>query len=166
MKVIALLVAASMASTSAFMPAPIVHQSTQLNVATKGKVGPVKNAIASLTKDNFSATLTEIEPFLTKEAGMNIYIKSMKRITVKAAALGVDVPANFAKEAKCTEKRRAKQSAYCQVKTDEAAAAVAEAAEAAAAEAAAAVEAAAAEVAAAAEAAVAPAAEEEAPAAE
>lgn len=128
MKIAAILVAASVATTSAFVPAANAPQSTQLNVVTKGKIGPFKKAINSITAENFSSTLDEIEPFLTKEAGITIYSKSMRRIAVKAKALGVEVPETFAKDAKCTEKRRAKQDAYCQAKAEEAAAAAAEAA--------------------------------------
>lgn len=40
----------------------------------------------------------------------------MKRINVKASALGVSVPADYAKDAKCTKKRREKQDAYCKAK--------------------------------------------------
>merc|ERR1719296_284783 len=154
MKSSAVLVAlVSVASSSAFAPsAPAPRLSTRLHIAVKGKVGPVRKAIASLTKENFSATLAEIEPFLTQEAGAAIYGKSMRRIATQARGLGVEVPAEYAREAKCTEKRRAKQSAYCDAKTEEAAAAAAAEAEAAAA--------------AAAEAAAADAAEEAAPAEE
>lgn len=136
MKSSAVLVAlVSVASTSAFAPsAPAPRSSTRLHIAVKGKVGPVRKAIASLTKENFSATLAEIEPFLTQEAGATVYGKSMRRIAGKAKGLGVEVPAEFAREAKCTAKRRAKQSAYCDAKTEEAAAAAAEAAAADAAE--------------------------------
>merc|ERR1712087_498850 len=78
-------------------------------------------------KDNFSSTLDEIEPFLTKEAGRTIYTKSMRRIAVQAKALGMEVPKGYARDAKCTEKRRAKHDEYCQMKAEEAAAAAAEA---------------------------------------
>eukprot|EP00571_Detonula_confervacea_P015479 CAMPEP_0172306586 /NCGR_PEP_ID=MMETSP1058-20130122/7633_1 /TAXON_ID=83371 /ORGANISM="Detonula confervacea, Strain CCMP 353" /LENGTH=163 /DNA_ID=CAMNT_0013018523 /DNA_START=79 /DNA_END=570 /DNA_ORIENTATION=+ len=163
MKLVSILVAAaSVASTSAFMPATKAPQSTQLKIATKGLTGPVRKSIAGITKDNFSATLAEIEPFLTKEAGVTLYNKSLRRIATKAKDLGVEVPANYAKDAKCTEKRREKQNAYCVAKTEEAAAAAAEAAE----EAAAATAAAAEEAAAAAAAPAEETPEEEAPAAE
>mmetsp|Transcript_35677 Transcript_35677/g.86080 ORF Transcript_35677/g.86080 Transcript_35677/m.86080 type:complete len:164 (+) Transcript_35677:139-630(+) len=146
MKFSAVLIAASVASASAFVPATNAPQSsTQLYVKTKGTIEPVKKAIKSLTAENFSATLSDIEPFLTKEAGVTIYTKSMRRIAAKAKGLGVAIPEGYAKDAKCTEKRRAKQDAYCQVKTEEAAAAAEEAAAAAAEEAAAAAAAAAAE---------------------
>ena len=131
MKVIsAIIIGASIASTSAFVPAITKpsQQSTQLNIVTKGKAAPVRKAISSLTKDNFDATLTEIEPFLTKEAGVTIYNKSMKRIAVKANSLGVSIPDGWAKDAKCTQKRREKQDAYCKAKTEEAAATAADAA--------------------------------------
>ncbi len=94
-------------------------------------IATVKKQIDGLTKDNFSSTLSEIEPFLLNDAGTTIYNKSMNRISVKAKALGVDVPAGFAKAAKATEKRRAKQDEFIQVK--EAARLEAEAAAAAAA---------------------------------
>lgn len=96
----------------------------------------VRKQISRLTKDNFSSTLTEIEPFLTQEAGSSFYTKSMRRISVKANAVGASVPTAYAKEAKATEKRREKQKAFIEAKI--AAAAEAAAAEAAAAEAAAA----------------------------
>jgi hypothetical protein len=94
---------------------------------TKGKVGPFRKSIATITKDNFSTTLTEIEPFLNEEAGMSIYTKSMRRISAKAREFGVEMPATFAKDAKCMEKRREKQNAYCEAKAEAAAAAKAEA---------------------------------------
>jgi hypothetical protein len=108
----------------------------------------VRKQISKLTKDNFSSTLTEIEPFLTKEAGASFYAKSMRRISVKANAVGATLPTDYAKEAKATEKRREKQKVFIEAKIAAAAEAEAAAAEAAAAEAAAA-EAAAAEAAAA-----------------
>ena len=111
-----IIAAASIASASAFVPAAKTPQSTQLHIATKGTVSPVKKSISGLTKDNFDSTLKEIEDFLTKEAGSAIYKKSMKRINVKASALGVSVPADYAKDAKCTKKRREKQDAYCKAK--------------------------------------------------
>lgn len=139
-----LVAAASMASASAFVPATKAPQSTQLNIATKGTAGPVRKAISTITKDNFSSTLAEIEPFLLKDAGITIYGKSMRRLAAKAKALDLTVPENFAKDAKCTEKRRTKQNAYCEGKAEEAAAAATEAAETEAAAAAEAAEAAAA----------------------
>lgn len=94
----------------------------------------VRKQISGLTKDNFDSTLKEIEPFLTKEAGASFYAKSMKRIAFKANAVGATLPTDFAKEAKATEKRRAKQKAFIEAKIEEAAAAAAEAASAEAAE--------------------------------
>lgn len=90
-------------------------------------MGKVRKSLSSLTKDNFSNTLSEVESFLTDEAGSTLHVKSMRRIAVKAKALGVAVPINYAKEAKSTAKKRAKQDAYCSAKTEAAAAAVAEA---------------------------------------
>ena len=92
----------------------------------------VRKMISKLDKDNFSATLSEIEPFLLNEAGSSVYSKSMRRIGVSAAALGVEVPADYAKAAKATQKRREKQDAFIAMKEEERLAAEAEAAEAAA----------------------------------
>ena len=79
----------------------------------------MKRQIDGLTKDNFSSTLGEIEPFLLNDAGMTIYKKSLKRIATKAKLLGVEVPADFAKAAKATEKRRTKQDEFIQAKEAE-----------------------------------------------
>ena len=96
---------------------PSQKSSSQLFVATKGKIAPFRRALSSLSKENFTSTLSEVESFLTDEAGSTLYVKSMRRIAVKAKALGVDVPTNYAKDAKSTTKRRAKQDAYCSAKT-------------------------------------------------
>ncbi|KAL3906039.1 MAG: hypothetical protein SGILL_009439, partial [Bacillariaceae sp.] len=80
--------------------------------------------------DNFDSTLKEIEPFLTKEAGATFYAKSMRRIAVKAGAVGATMPTDYAKEAKATEKRREKQKAFIESKIEESAADDAEAPEA------------------------------------
>jgi uncharacterized membrane protein YqiK len=127
MKLSLTIFAASAVCVSSFTMMPSQKQSSQLFVATKGKVAPFRKALSSLTKDNFSNTLSEVESFLTDEAGSTLYVKSMRRIAVKAKALGVAVPENYAKEAKTTTKKRAKQDAYCSAKTEAAAAAVAEA---------------------------------------
>jgi hypothetical protein len=76
----------------------------------------VRKQISRLTKENFSSTLTEIEPFLTTEAGASFYSKSMRRISVQANALGGTVPTDYAKEAKATEKRREKQKVFIEAK--------------------------------------------------
>ncbi|EJK60540.1 hypothetical protein THAOC_19084 [Thalassiosira oceanica] len=135
MKLSGIIVASSIAASSAFVPAPRQQPalSTELNVATKGKIGPVRRAISSVTKDNFSATLTEIEPFLLEDTGITFYKKSMRRLGMKARVLGVEMPADYARDAKCTAKRREKQDAFCQIKAEEAAAAAAAAEEEAAA---------------------------------
>ena len=83
----------------------------------------LRKSVDSLTKENFSETLSKLEPFLTKEAGSTIYAKSMRRISRNAKMLGVEVPAGYAVEAACTAKRRAKQDAFIQMKIEEAAAA-------------------------------------------
>ncbi|KAL7434364.1 hypothetical protein ACHAXH_003882 [Discostella pseudostelligera] len=124
------LLVVSASCASAFVPSTKAPTSSQLGVATKGKVGPFRKAIATITKDNFSTTLAEIEPFLNTEAGTSIYTKSMRRISSKAKEFGVEMPATFAKDAKCMEKRRVKQNAYCEAKAEEAAAAAAAEAEA------------------------------------
>jgi hypothetical protein len=124
------LLVASASCATAFVPSTKAPTSSRLGVATKGKVGPFRKSIATITKDNFSTTLTEIEPFLNEEAGKSIYTKSMRRISAKAKEFGVEMPSTFAKDAKCMEKRREKQNAYCEAKTAEAAAAAAAEAEA------------------------------------
>ena len=116
MKTFCIVAATSIAFASAFVPATKAPQTTQLHITTKGTAAPVRKSISELTKDNFDSTLEEIEDFLTNEAGSAIYKKSMKRIAVKASALGVSVPADYAKDAKCTKKRREKQDAYCKAK--------------------------------------------------
>ena len=89
-------------------------------------IAATRKSIGALTKDNFDATLKEVEPFLLNDAGTTFYAKSMKRIAVQAAALGAEVPADFAKDAKATKKRRERQNAYVQAKIAEAADAVEE----------------------------------------
>jgi len=69
----------------------------------------VRKAVDSLDKDNFSQTLDELESFLTHEAGSSLYAKSMRRLNVRAQALGLEIPADYAKEAKATQKKREKQ---------------------------------------------------------
>ena len=88
----------------------------------------VRKGISNLSKDNFSATLTEVEPFLLNVAGSTFLKKSVRRIGVKAKTLGMEVPSGYAKEAKATEKRRAKQDAFIKAKIEEAASAAEEAA--------------------------------------
>jgi hypothetical protein len=119
-----------------------------------------RKSIGGMTKDNFSDTLTKVEPFLVNNAGATFYAKSIKRIAVKAKAVGAEVPAGYAAASKATLKKREKQDAFIQTKEEGRVAAEEEAKaaeEEAKAEAAAAAEA---EVAAAAEAAAAPAPEE------
>jgi hypothetical protein len=86
-----------------------------------------RKAIGNLTKDNFSATLSTVEPFLLETAGATFYTKSMKRITVKAKALGTEVPAGYAATSKATLKKREKQDAFIQTKEEGKAAAEEEA---------------------------------------
>ena len=93
-------------------------------------IAGVRKSISNLDASNFGATLSEIEPFLLNEAGATVYAKSMRRIAVKANALGVEMPADYAKLAKATEKKRAKQDAFIAQKEEERLAAEAEAADA------------------------------------
>lgn len=88
----------------------------------------MKKQIDGLTKDNFSSTLSEIEPFLLNDAGITIYKKSLRRISNAAKVLGEEIPADYAKAAKATEKRRTKQDEFIQAKEAERLEAEAEAA--------------------------------------
>ncbi len=83
----------------------------------------VRKAITQLNKENFSDTLAMVEPFLLDKAGATFYSKSVSRIKRSAKALGVNMPADFAKEAKATTKRRERQDAFIQKKIEEAKAA-------------------------------------------
>jgi len=156
-----------------------VDLAKNLKVKNKASLLPmpyVRKSIHNLTVENFSKTLTEIEPFLQQNAGQSFYTKSIRRISRNAKFLGVTVPEGYAKNSNALKKKFIKQGLFIEkkeaerVETEAAAAAEAEAAKAAAAEAeaAAAAEAEAAKAAAAeAEAAAAAApAEEEAPAEE
>mmetsp|Transcript_5020 Transcript_5020/g.10970 ORF Transcript_5020/g.10970 Transcript_5020/m.10970 type:complete len:153 (+) Transcript_5020:78-536(+) len=132
-----LFAAAAVSSVSAFSPVTTDGRSSKTTALSmsKGKIASIKNSINSLSAENFSTTLTEIEPFLKNEAGISVYKKSMKRIGNRAKALGVDVPEGYCKDAKATAKRREKQDAYCKARAEEAAEAADAAAEAAEAEA-------------------------------
>lgn len=90
----------------------------------------VRKVLSNMNTENFSQTLTELEPFLTQEAGCSTYAKTMRRVQSRANALGVEVPAGWALEAKATEKRRMKQNEFIKAKEEERLAAEAEAAEA------------------------------------
>jgi hypothetical protein len=146
-------------------PFGVTSKDTSLLMAKKpdGPGSPMTNArkaIGTMTKENFSETLTKVEPFLVNDVGATFYTKSIKRIAVKAKAFGTEIPAGYAAASKATLKKREKQDAFIATKEEAKVAAEEEAKaaeEEAKAEAAAAVEAAAA---AAAEAAAAPAAEE------
>ena len=119
MKTAILIAATAITSASAFAPSSGARPTATVLFGTG--ISSVKDKIAGLTSDNFSSTLSDIEPFLTKEAGASIYKKSIRRINTAAKSLGVDVPAGYAKEAKATEKKREKQDAYCKAKAEEAA---------------------------------------------
>lgn len=90
------------------------------------KAGEVRRYIKRLNKDNFSSTLTTIEPYLLNEVGASAYSKLIKDIWWQAKNLGVELPTDYAKEAKATAKRRSKQDAFIQKKLAEAAAKAAE----------------------------------------
>jgi hypothetical protein len=132
----AITLAASLASTSAFTTSNTVGRPSfslaATEAATEKKVGitSIREQLHGMTKDNFDSVLKEVEPFLLNEAGVTFYAKSMRRIAGQAKEFGATVPADYAKDAKCTKKRRERQDAFVQVKITEAADAAAEAAEA------------------------------------
>eukprot|EP00536_Pseudo-nitzschia_multiseries_P004446 jgi/Psemu1/188100/e_gw1.74.82.1 len=115
----AIIFAAAIASASAFTTSSAVGRPDLALGATA--IQTARKQIAGLTKDNFAATLKEVEPFLLNEAGATIYAKSLRRIGVQAKELGAEVPADFAKDAKATKKRRERQDAYVKGKIAEAA---------------------------------------------
>ncbi|VEU37929.1 unnamed protein product [Pseudo-nitzschia multistriata] len=125
MKIIgATIVASAFVSASAFTSTSTIGRpDLSLNASAIAKT---RKQIAGLTKDNFESTLKEVEPFLLNDAGASFYAKSVKRIGAQAKALGVEVPADFAKDAKATKKRRERQDAYVKAKIAEAADAVEE----------------------------------------
>jgi hypothetical protein len=125
---------ALLAAAQAFAPSSVANRGNTALSSVKSQVA--RKEIRRVTKDNFSATLDKVEPFLTEAAGSTFYSKAMRRLTVKAQAFGATIPDGYAKEAKATAKRREKQTAFIQAKVEAAAAAAAEAAEKAAAEAA------------------------------
>lgn len=92
-----------------------------LFMADDMKMSDVRDAIERLTADNFSASLGKIEDFLLKDAGSTFYGKAMRRIRIRAKALGKDVPEDYAKAAAATSKRREKQDAFIKTKIEEAA---------------------------------------------
>lgn len=119
----ALILAVVAGTADAFVPVKSTTSSTSLYAITapSGRQAQVKKSIKTATKDNFSSIITEIEPFLTKEAGSSVYKKSMNRLKAKSKMFGTALPDGYAKEAKCTEKKREKQDAYCKAKAEEAA---------------------------------------------
>mmetsp|Transcript_3334 Transcript_3334/g.6261 ORF Transcript_3334/g.6261 Transcript_3334/m.6261 type:complete len:152 (+) Transcript_3334:99-554(+) len=100
-----------------------LYLSTAAPEATKVSQSDIRKQISGLSADNFDSTLKEIEPFLVNEAGATFYAKSMRRIATKAKALSKSLPADYAKEAKATQKRREKQKAFIEAKIAEAASA-------------------------------------------
>jgi len=142
------------ASTNAFAPVPFGGRPSCRFMSEEVAEAPVEEEVAfpartpsgmelsafrkslkTISAENFSQTLQEIEPFLLNDAGSSLYAKSMRRIATQANLLGQKVPEGYAKDAAATEKRRAKQDAFVKVKEEERMAAEAEATEAAAAEA-------------------------------
>ena len=130
----AALLLAVVGSTQAFATAPFgvkkalatpVFMSEDASNASSSGMGmkEVRKAIDQLSKDNFSESLTKIEPFLLNDAGASIYAKSMRRIATRAKALGVSIPEGYALEAKATQKKREKQDAFIKAKEEESASA-------------------------------------------
>jgi hypothetical protein len=137
-----ILAAAFACSTDAFTtqntlgrPSLMTLGATETATETAISMASIRKDIAQLTADNFDATLKKVEPFLLNDAGVTFHAKCLKRIKVQAGALGATMPADYAKEAKATEKRRNKQKAFVEAKIEETEAAAAEAAAAEAAEA-------------------------------
>ena len=116
--------ALSMSEAADAEATPAAHTPSKWTIPT------IRKSIDGLTKDNFSTTLSDIEPFLLKTAGISVYKKSMKRISRQSKVLGVSMPENYAKEAKATAKRREKQDNFIKAKIEEVEAAAAEAKEA------------------------------------
>merc|ERR1719469_1202806 len=88
-------------------PKPVVKQITY-----------TRTSISNLTKENFSTTLSDIEPFLLNGAGRNFLAKSLKRISRASKVLGVPVPTGYGKEAAATSKRGEKQDAFVKGKIE------------------------------------------------
>jgi len=129
----ATLLLALVGSAQAFTTAPTfgVTKAGQPLFMAEGSsvtVQTVRKSIDSLTADNFSQTLSTIEPFLLNDAGASTYAKSMRRIATKAKATKQAIPDGFAKAAKATLKKREKQDAFIKVKEEEKVAAAEEAA--------------------------------------
>lgn len=127
-------------ATQAAAFAPTTAGSARMATDLSATLQETRTIISNLTKDNFSESLTSVEPFLLNDAGVTIYKKSLRRIAMSAKSFGVEVPADFAKAAKATEKRRSKQNTFIEGKEAERKEAEAAAAEEAAATAAAAAE--------------------------
>lgn len=106
--------------------APVARKSSGMELKT------FRKNLKSLSAENFSQTLAEIEAFLVNDAGSSLYSKTMKRISTQANLLGQKIPEGYASDAAATEKRRVKQDAFIKAKEEERIAAEAEAAEAAA----------------------------------
>merc|ERR1740139_59344 len=102
-----------------FMSEAATTETITETIAKKPSISTVRKTIDGLTKDNFSSTLKDIEPFLLEEAGISFYTKSLKRIARRGKVLGVSVPENYGKEAKATAKRREKQDKFVKAKIEE-----------------------------------------------
>ena len=113
----AIAVAAVATQAAAFVPASSNGRvGTDLSLT---KIQTTKKVISNLDSSNFESSLAEIEPYLLNDAGASIYKKSLRRIGTAATRLGVSVPADYAKDAKATQKRREKQDAFIQQKEAE-----------------------------------------------
>ena len=58
--------------------APVARKSSGMELKT------FRKTLKSLSAENFSQTLAEIEPFLVNDAGSSLYSKSMRRISTQA----------------------------------------------------------------------------------
>jgi hypothetical protein len=99
-----------------------IHLLVLLSVTCVSGLSPiatVRRAIDRVDKENFASVTKEVEPFLLAKAGTTFYAKSMKRLSTRAKAFGIDMPETYAKHAKATEKRRSKQDAFIKSKEPE-----------------------------------------------
>jgi len=86
--------------------------------APKGKLADLRTVVGKLSKENFD-TIYDYEEVLTKNVGINLYQKTMKKIRSAARREGVELKADFGKHACCTKPRREKQDSFVQTKLEE-----------------------------------------------
>jgi hypothetical protein len=82
-------------------------------------VADVKKSVKRINQGNFNDTLDKLQPFLVNEAGQTFYNKVMRRLAFRSKELGMELPTNYAKEAKWNQARRAKQDEFIQAKEEE-----------------------------------------------